>query len=163
MDNRRYEPDEPLEPEPRDYYKEYRLWLNDFEKTDGYKQMVDDYKMDSIKLYKELCRIFEHTVWLKEPDEPIEPDLNDYYKEYHLWLKDFEKTDEYKKMVADYEMDWIKLYTEEFHRIFEHDIWLERHGYWLTKQYLMDRENKRIIYRDSYTHEIDEGLSYYKK
>ena len=98
-----------------------------------------------------------------ELDEPVKPDLKLYYKEYHLWVKDFEKTDEYKKMVADYEMDWIKLYTEEFHRIFEHDVWLERHGYWLTKQYLMDRENKRIIYHDSYTHEIDEGLSYYKK
>ena len=162
MDNRRYEPDEPLEPEPRDYYKEYRLWLNDFEKTDGYKQMVDDYKMDSIKLYKELCRIFEHTVWSEEPDEPIEPDLNDYYKEFHLWVKDFEKTDEYKKMVDDYNADWIKLY-KEFDRIFEHDVWLKENGYWLTKQYLTDRENKRIIYRDSYTYEIDEGLSYYKK
>ena len=97
-----------------------------------------------------------------EPDEPDEPDLKQYYKEFHLWLKDFEKTDEYKKMVADYKMDWIKLY-KEFGRIFEHDVWLERHGYWLTKQYLMDRETRKITYYDSYTHEPDENLSYYKE
>ena len=162
MDNRRYEPDEPLEPDPNDYYKEYRLWLNDFGKTDDYKKMVDDYKMDRIKLCKELCRIFEHEVWLKEPDEPIEPDLNDYYKEYRLWLNDFRKTDEYKKMVVDYKMDWIKLY-KELGRIFEHEVWLKENGYWLTKQYLMDRESKKIVYYDSYTLETDEDLSYYKK
>ena len=162
MDNRRYEPDEPLEPEPNDYYKAYRLWLNDFGKTDDYKKMVDDYKMDWIKLCKELCRIFEHTVWLKEPDEPIEPDLNDYYKEYRLWLNDFRKTDEYKKMVVDYNTDWIKIY-KELGRIFEHEVWLKENGYWLTKQYLMDRESKKIVYYDSYTLEPDEDLSYYKK
>ena len=40
--------------------------------------------------------------------DPDEPNLKQYYKEYRLWLKDFEKTDEFNKMVVDYESDWIK-------------------------------------------------------
>ena len=97
-----------------------------------------------------------------ELDEPEEPDLEEYYKEYRLWLNDFRKTDEYKKMVVDYNTDWIKIY-KELGRIFEHEVWLKENGYWLTKQYLMDRESKKIVYYDSYTLETVEGLSYYKK
>ena len=97
-----------------------------------------------------------------EPDEPLEPDLKQYYKEYHLWLNDFEKTDEYNKMVVDYKIDWIKLY-KELGRIFEHTVWLEKHGYWLSKQYLLERESKKIVVYDSVTLESDENLSYYKK
>ena len=59
-------------------------------------------------------------------------------------------------------MDWIKIY-KELGRIFEHEVWLKENGYWLTKQYLMDRETKKIRYYDSYTLEFDEDLSYYKK
>ena len=97
-----------------------------------------------------------------ETDEPDEPDLKQYYKEYHLWLNDFEKTDEYNKMVVDYKMDWIKLY-KELGRIFEHTVWLEKHGYWLSKQYLLERESKKIVVYSDLTLESDENLSYYKK
>ena len=101
--------------------------------------------------------------WIRSvTDEPEEPDLKQFYEEYHPWLKEFEKTDEYKKMVVDYKKNWIKLYND-LPLVFEREVWLEKHGYWLTRQYLMDREKTRIIYRDSVTHEIDEGLSYYKK
>ena len=94
--------------------------------------------------------------------ETDEPDLKQYYKEYHLWLNDFEKTDEYNKMVVDYKMDWIKLY-KELGRIFEHTVWLEKHGYWLSKQYLLERESKKIVVYSGLTLESDENLSYYKK
>ena len=97
-----------------------------------------------------------------ELDEPVEPDLKQYYKEYHLWLNDFEKTDEYNKMVVDYKSDWIKLY-KELGRIFEHTVWLQRHGYWLTMQYLLERRSKKITVYDSVTLESDDNLSYYKK
>ena len=97
-----------------------------------------------------------------ELDEPEEPDLKQYYEEFHLWLDDFEKTDEYKKMVADYNTDWIKIY-KELGRIFENTVWLEKHGYWLSKQLLLERESKKIVVYDSVTLESDENLSYYKK
>ena len=97
-----------------------------------------------------------------ELDEPVKPDLKQYYKEYHLWKNDLKKTNEYNTMVVDYKSDWIKLY-KELDRIFEHEVWLQRHGYWLTKQCLMERESKKIVYYDSYTLEPDEDLSYYKK
>ena len=97
-----------------------------------------------------------------EPDEPEEPDLKQYYKEYHLWLNDFEKTDEYNKMVADYKMDWIKIY-KELGRIFENTVWLERHGYWLSKQLLEERRSKKITVYSNLTLESDDNLSYYKK
>ena len=97
-----------------------------------------------------------------ELDEPEEPDLKQYYKEYHLWLNDFEKTDEYNKMVVDYKTDWIKIY-KELGRIFEHTVWVERHGYWLTKQLLVERESKKIVVYSDLTLESDENLSYFKK
>ena len=107
-----------------------------------------------------LKQCYKNVYELYDPDEP---DLKQYYKEYHLWLKDFKKTDEFNKMVVDYKSDWIKLFGEEFHRIFEHDVWLKRHGYWLTKQYLMDRETRKITVYDSVTLEPADNLSYYKK
>ena len=94
--------------------------------------------------------------------DPDEPNLKQYYKEYHLWLKDFEKTDEFNKMVVDYKTDWIKIY-KELGRIFEHTVWLEKHGYWLTLKYLMERESKRIRVYSSLTLESDDNMSYYKK
>ena len=97
-----------------------------------------------------------------EPDEPEEPDLKQYYKEYHLWLNDFEKTDEYNKMVVDYKSNWIKIY-KELGRIFEHTVWLEKYGYWLTKQLLSERESKKIIVYSSLTLESDENLTEFKK
>ena len=97
-----------------------------------------------------------------EPGELEEPDLKQYYKEYHLWLKDFEKTDEYNKMVVDYKKNWIELH-KHLRRIFEHTIWLEKYGYWLTEQYLTERRYKKITVYDSYTLESDDDLSYYKE
>ena len=94
--------------------------------------------------------------------DPDEPNLKQYYKEYRLWLKDFEKTDEFNKMVVDYESDWIKIY-KELARIFEHKVWLPKHGYWLTLQYLMERRAKKITVYDSVTLESDDSLSYYTK
>ena len=97
-----------------------------------------------------------------EPDEPEEPDLKQYYKEYHLWLNDFEKTDEYNKMVVDYKSNWIKIY-KELGRIFEHTVWLQKHGYWLTMQLLSERESKKIIVYSDLTLESDENLTEFKK
>ena len=94
--------------------------------------------------------------------EPDEPDLKQYYKEFHLWLNDFEKTDEYNKVVVDYKTDWIKIY-KELGRIFEYTVWLEKHGYWLSKQLLLERESKKIVVYDDLTLESDENLTEFKK
>ena len=61
-------------------------------------------------------------------DNRQEPDLKQYYKEFHLWLNDFEKTDEYNKLVVDHEEDWIQIYRE-LGWIFEYTFWLEKYGY----------------------------------
>ena len=94
--------------------------------------------------------------------DPDEPNLKQYYKEYHLWLNDFEKTDEFNKMVVDYKANWIKLY-KELARIFEHKVWVERHGYCWSKQYLTERASKKITVYSNLTHESDDNMSYYKK
>ena len=74
--------------------------------------------------------------------EQHETDLKQYYKEFHLWLNDFEKTDRYNKVVVDYEKNWIKIY-KELDRIFENTVWLEKHGVWVEKQRLLEREFKK--------------------
>ena len=94
--------------------------------------------------------------------EQREPDLEQYYKEFHLWLKDFEKTDEYKKVVADYETDWIEIY-KELGRIFEYTVWLEKYGDWMSKQRLLERESKKIVVYDSLTLESVEELMEFQK
>ena len=88
--------------------------------------------------------------------EQHEPDLKQYYKEFHLWLKDFEKTDEYNKVVIDYEKDWIEIY-KELGRIFEYTVWLEKYGNWMSKQRLLERESKKIVVYDDLTLESDEN------
>ena len=87
--------------------------------------------------------------------EQHEPDLKQYYKEFHLWLKDFEKTDEYNKVVIDYKTDWIEIY-KELGRIFEYTVWLEN-GNWMSKQRLLERESKKIVVYDDLTLESDEN------
>ena len=88
--------------------------------------------------------------------EQHEPDLEQYYKEFHLWLKDFEKTDEYNKVVVDYKTDWVEIY-KELGRIFEYTVWLEKHGNWMSKQRLLERESKKIVVYDDLTLESDEN------
>ena len=65
-------------------------------------------------------------------------------------------------MVVDYKMDWIKL-SKGLDWIFEHEVWLEKYDYWLTKEYLMERRSKKITVYDSVTFEPVDSLSYYKK
>ena len=97
-----------------------------------------------------------------EPGDPEEPDLKQFYKEYRLWLRDFKNTHEYNKMAVDYKKNWIELY-KHLPRIFEETVWLNKHGSWLTEQYLTERRNKKIVYYDSYTLESDDDMSYYKE
>ena len=95
-------------------------------------------------------------------DNRQEPDLKQYYKEFHLWLNDFEKTDEYNKLVVDHEEDWIQIYRE-LGWIFEYTVWLEKYGILMAKQRLLERESKKIVVYSSLTLESDEDLQEFKK
>ena len=95
-------------------------------------------------------------------DNRQEPDLKQYYKEFHLWLNDFEKTDEYNKLVVDHEEDWIQIYRE-LGWIFEYTFWLEKYGILMAKQRLLERESKKIVVYSSLTLESDEDLQEFKK
>ena len=89
-------------------------------------------------------------------DNRQEPDLKQYYKEFHLWLNDFEKTDEYNTLVVDCEKDWIQIYRE-LGWIFEYTVWLEKYGDWMSKERLLERESKKIVVYSDLTLESDEN------
>ena len=89
-------------------------------------------------------------------DNRQEPDLKQYYKEFHLWLNDFEKTDEYNTLVVDCEEDWIQIYRE-LGWIFEYTVWLEKYGDWMSKERLLERESKKIVVYSDLTLESDEN------
>ena len=117
------------------YRRDFDLWLYDFKKTDTYTNIVIDYERCWSKIYKELNRIFRDTVWnqmklknetsTKEDDPRLKIDasqLNNYRRQFDVWVRKFKKTSDYLGLVAGYRECWSKIYTE-LHRIFKLNIW----------------------------------------
>ena len=117
------------------YRREFDLWLYDFKKTDTYTNIVIDYERCWSKIYKELNRIFKDTVWnqmklknetsTKEDDPRLRIDasqLNNYRRQFDMWVRKFKKTSDYLGLVAGYRECWSKINTE-LHRIFKLNIW----------------------------------------
>ena len=112
----------------KEFYSHFHTWLDDFEKTDAYTNIVGNYEKCWIKIYKELQRIFTDTVWnemKKEDDRPprIDDDQKDNYKkQFDAWLREFQKTREYLSVVTGCNEDCSKIYCA-LHRIFKYTVW----------------------------------------
>ena len=117
------------------YSSHFDGWLYDFKKTDTYTGIVADYEEDWSKIYKELHRIFKDKIWnpmklrnetSTNEDDPrvrIDPDqLNNYRRQFDVWVRKFKKTSDYAGLVAGYRECWSKIYTE-LHRIFKLNFW----------------------------------------
>ena len=109
--------------------------LYDFKKTDTYTGIVADYEEDWSKIYKELHRIFKDKIWnpmklrnetsTNEDDPRLKIDvgeLNNYRRQFDVWVYEFKKTSDYAGLVAGYRECWSKIYTE-LHRIFKLNFW----------------------------------------
>ena len=102
--------------------------------------MVTDYERCWSKLYKELNRIFKDTVWnpmklrnetstketsTNEDDPRLRIDasqLNNYRRQFDVWVRKFKKTCDYADLMAFYRGRYSKLNTE-LHRIFKLNFW----------------------------------------
>ena len=117
------------------YRREFDIWLHDFKKTDTYTDIVADYERCWSNIYKELNRIFKDTVWnqmklknakpTKEDDPRLKIDsdqLNNYRRQFDVWVRKFKKTSDYFGLVAGYRECWSKINTE-LHRIFKLNFW----------------------------------------
>ena len=117
------------------YSREFDLWLHDFKKTDTYTNIVIDYERCWSKIYKELNRIFKDTVWnqmklknetaTKEDDPRLKIDasqLNNYRRQFDVWVRKFKKTSDYAGLVAGYRECWSKIHSA-LHQIFKLNIW----------------------------------------
>ena len=117
------------------YSSHFDGWLYDFKKTDTYTGIVADYEEDWSKIYKELHRIFKDKIWnpmklrnetsTNEDDPRLKIDvgeLNNYRRQFDVWVYEFKKTSDYAGLVAGYRECWSKIYTE-LHRIFKLNFW----------------------------------------
>ena len=117
------------------YSRHFDDWLYDFRKTDTYTNIVTDYKKDWSKIFKELHQIFKDTVWnpmklrnepsTKEDDPRLRIDasqLNNYRRQFDVWVRKFKKTCDYADLVTFYRGRYSILHTE-LHRIFKLNKW----------------------------------------
>ena len=117
------------------YSRNFDTWLDDFKETDTYGAIVGDYEECWSKIYKELHRLFKEKVWnpmkLRNETSTKEDDqrrslnaeqLNNYRREFDMWVYKFKKTSDYAGLVAGYNGCWSKIYNE-LHRIFKLSIW----------------------------------------
>ena len=117
------------------YRRDFDTWLYDLKKTDTYTNIVVDYEECWSKIYKELNRLFKAKVWYpmkwkneastKEDDPRLKIDvaqLNNYRREFDVWVYEFKKTSDYAGLVAGYNECWSKIY-DELHRIFKLNVW----------------------------------------
>ena len=117
------------------YRRDFDIWLYDLKKTDTYTNIVIDYERCWSKIYKELNRIFKENVWYpmklkneastKEDDPRLKIDvgeLNNYRREFDVWVYEFKKSSDYAGLVAGYNECWSKIYSA-LHRIFKLNVW----------------------------------------
>ena len=108
------------------YRRQFDIWLYNFKETDNYANMVADYEECWHKIYKELHLLFKQEVWYpmkyetwtKKDDDPR---LKNYKRQFDEWLWEFKKTSDYFGLVASYNEDWSKIYSE-LHRIFKMNV-----------------------------------------
>ena len=117
------------------YRRDFDIWLHDFKKTGAYTNIDVDYERCWSKIYKELNRIFKENVWhemklknakpIKEDDPRLKIDasqLNDYRREFNVWVREFKKRSEYADLVVFYNGCWSKIYNT-LHQIFKLNVW----------------------------------------
>ena len=62
------------------YYRNFHIWLKDFEETSSYADLVNAHDRHWIKIFKELDQIFNDTVWIPmrlRNEAPIEETSSD--------------------------------------------------------------------------------------
>ena len=110
----------------KEFYSHFHTWLDDFEKTDTYTNIVDNYEKCWIKIFKELERIFTDTVWNQIKDDQrlrIDDNQKDNYKrQFDVWVREFQKTSDYLGVVTGCNEDCSKIYCA-LHRIFKFNVW----------------------------------------
>ena len=80
------------------YYRDFHIWLKDFEETSSYADLVNGHDRHWIKIYKELDQIFNDTVWKLRNEAPTEETSSDEDEEDDPRLRiDANQQDNYRR------------------------------------------------------------------